>query len=74
MEQPQCLIGKMVCKQKSKLNCNAKYVHSYKHCLSLTLVDSLENKNCIVFDFFGYIQLMQNSFVEGSHYCLTNTF
>lgn len=35
------------------------------HCLNLVLVDSLGNKNLVVFDFFGCVQLIY-SFIEGS--------
>lgn len=37
----------------------------YVHCLNLALVDSLGNKNRVVFDFFGCVQLIY-SFIEGS--------
>ncbi|XP_008178812.1 zinc finger MYM-type protein 1-like [Acyrthosiphon pisum] len=48
-----------------EINPCAMYVHCYGHCLNLTLVDSLGNKNRIIFDFFGCVQLIY-SFIEGS--------
>lgn len=48
-----------------EINPSAMYVHCYGHCLNLVLVDSLGNKNRVVFDFFGCVQLIY-SFIEGS--------
>ncbi|KAF0757116.1 zinc finger MYM-type protein 6-like, partial [Aphis craccivora] len=48
-----------------ELNPNISYVHCYGHCLNLVLVDCLGNKNRVIFDFFGCVQLIY-SFIEGS--------
>jgi len=47
-----------------EINPCAMYVHCYGHCLNLTLVNSLGNKNRVIFDFFGCVQLIY-SFIEG---------
>lgn len=41
------------------------YINCYAHWLNLVLVDSIDRKNRVVFDFFGTIQLIF-AFIEGS--------
>lgn len=48
-----------------ELNPNISYVHCYGHCLNLVLVNCVGNKNRVIFDFFGCVQLVY-SFIEGS--------
>jgi len=48
-----------------EVNSKIQYVHCFGHCLNLVLVDSLGNKNRVIFDFFGYIQMIY-SFIECS--------
>jgi len=50
------------CKVK-EINLSAMYVHCYGHYLNLELVDSLGNKNWVVFVFFGCVLLI-DSFIE----------
>jgi len=48
-----------------EVNSKVQYVHRFGHCFNLVLVDSLGNKNRVIFDFFGYIQMIYR-FIECS--------